>query len=441
MVTLNITGELRLSGNGTALEGNGRLSTSAAEAMLIVAGRIVVDDRSVISSTTFQDQPSGLLFLSADSIQISGGASIRSSTFGGADGGTIAIETPLLSLSNAGSIFTLATGSGPAGQVVISADTIQMDSDASIDSNTSPSVGSFTSTGPGGDVLITTRVLDMRGGAVISSATVGGGPAGSVSVIATESVTLSGNGSGINSPTVPIGSGTIGGNGGLINVITSSLRIENGASVRASTATTGTGGEISVGADQIEIVGHDDPDFPTGISSRSFGQFSGAGRGGDLVVVAGRLHLTNGGVVSSAATGVGDAGSVRITADDLSLDNGGQIATSADNANGGLTAIVATRDITLNSNARHQRRCRGDWWEHFAQCRSQRAASQFNHYRRRGQSGEYRDQRAGQRNRPRQHDHRASGRHRGRRSRSIRHALSCSTAARSTDWRAGPMCW
>ncbi|CAN5473993.1 hypothetical protein BH09PLA1_BH09PLA1_05800 [soil metagenome] len=352
-ITLNITGEMRLSGSQTTIDGDGRLDENTAGAIDLAADRIVLSDGATISGTTVANAAGGALGLTARSIEISGGASVRSTSFFGANAGLIFIDTQQLELRDRGAIVSSVTGSGAGGAILISADTIRMDSEASIDANTGGDFLGVPGDGPGGNVLINTRTLDARGGAVVSTATLGPGPAGSVTILASESMLFSGPGSGINSPTVPLDAATVGGKGGTIIVGTPTLRIEVGASIRAVSATTGDAGDIAISVDDITITGSDGAGSPSAISSRSRGQFTGAGRGGTIDLTATkRFRINDGATVTSASIGPGDSGSVTLRANDLSLDTAGQIAASADVANGGAVSIIAARDVSLSSDAR-----------------------------------------------------------------------------------------
>jgi hypothetical protein len=108
------------------------------------------------------------------------------------------------------------------------------------------------------------------------------------------------------------------GRGGTLTLTTSSLRIENGATVGAGT--------------------------------------SGPARGGDATIVANNILLDRAAILAAALHGPGDpiatgnAGSVRVSASEsISLRNGAQIGASSEAANAGSLTLSAPR-ITLNQS-------------------------------------------------------------------------------------------
>lgn len=348
-LTLDVTDTLTIRGANSVISVNGPVATAGTGELSITAKRIVIENGARIDTLTFAGNSARSIRIDADELIMRDDGDIQSSTLGDAGGGTIDIRTRALDMRSGSDIFASVFGSGRGGSILIDADAVTLDSVAGISSNTQ---SDQPGTGTGGSVEIRTRTLDIRGGAVISTATLGAGDAGSVDILATESVRFSGADSGINSPSAPIGAATVGGKGGTIGVVTKLLSIDGGASIRATTATTGAAGDINVSAEEIVLSGTDADGSPSGILSRSRGQFAGAGRGGTINAAAAQVRISDGAAITSAATGPGNSGSVTIRSGDLTLATGGLISASAEVANGGVVSVSALRDLTLNSNAR-----------------------------------------------------------------------------------------
>ena len=191
---------------------------------------------------------------------MSGDAAIQSSTIGDANGGTISISARTFDLRSSGEVFSTVLGNGRGGVVNVNTDAITMNSESSISSN--------TEAGRGGSVSIQTRTLDMHGGASITAATVGAGDAGAVKIVASDAIHISGNLSGINSPSAPQPGATVGGKGGFIDVRAKSIDLIDSGTIRATTGTTGSGGDIRVSTQRLTITGNSDKENPTGILAR-----------------------------------------------------------------------------------------------------------------------------------------------------------------------------
>ena len=101
--------------------------------------------------------------------------------------------------------------------------------------------------------------------------------------------------------------------------VTETLEIFNGGSIATSTFSARNGGQLSVDAGNIILIGDDGPQN-TGI----FGNTEGAGHGGDVRVHA--VHdivVALGAEVSSGAFKTGSAGSVKVSSDRLLVDGAG----------------------------------------------------------------------------------------------------------------------
>ena len=168
--------------------------------------------------------------------------------------------------------------------------------------------------GNGGELNISTNRLIVQDGASISASTFGQGDAGNLTINAPESVTVSSSTSGlfaqVNSEAT--------GNGGLLQITTGELQVQDGADVSARTLGQGDANNLRIETDRLIL--------------RSGGQISastfGPGNAGNLTVNASELIELTGesaegssGIFSSAIgnirgifriPGTGDGGNLQI---------------------------------------------------------------------------------------------------------------------------------
>ncbi|MDN5940834.1 MAG: filamentous hemagglutinin N-terminal domain-containing protein [Nitrospira sp.] len=313
----------------------------------------------------------------ADSVVLSGGSGITSDAQAGSGGGgRISIRATSLDLNEASFITSSTSSTG-----------IDLNHDGKVDV-----------TGDGGDIVMSVQQLRVVGGATISSNTSDADP---TSAAAGGLVTVQGlEGQGSNAGSVLLSGQSAGifsfsGSGvpGDLTVNAGTLTITNGAVIAAGNSISGPAGQVTIGADSIVISGEGR------ISSQSFAQDAGkvkitadeltmdngsivtstssesGGRGGDVVVDAGTMRLTNGASIKSQSEtfstgragditmnvgnltlenhaeitsssigtvpGSGDAGNVTITSSGAFTSNASTIATSAENARGGNIDVTA----------------------------------------------------------------------------------------------------
>ncbi len=161
-----------------------------------------------------------------------------------------------------------------------------------------------------GAIVIEVGTLTLEGGAQIDNSIRGPGQGGSVTVTASDSVTITGS-SAAGNPSRFFGQAEGEGTAGSLTILTPTLRMDGG---------------------RIE--------FST----------QGTGRGGDMIVEAEMVSLTEGTVISAASSGAGDAGSVIITAGDLFLRGNSAITTEATEAGGGDISVTARNLLRLQDS-------------------------------------------------------------------------------------------
>jgi filamentous hemagglutinin family protein len=190
-------------------------------------------------------------------------------------------------------------------------------------------------TGQGGNITIVTRTLRVADGGFVSAGTFGAGNAGRLSVQA-ETIALSGGSSVFGSSGLLVDTfGT--GRGGNAIIEAEELLITGGA--RASAKSFGLfgssdAGELRVNAQTIDLRGTSSTS-PSALSSSVEAQ--SAGNGGNLIVTAGSLRVSEGAQIAATTFGAGNAGNLEITAQTVEL-----VGTSPD---GRVSGIFASADV------------------------------------------------------------------------------------------------
>ncbi|MEM9275095.1 MAG: filamentous hemagglutinin N-terminal domain-containing protein [Cyanobacteria bacterium P01_F01_bin.143] len=198
-----------------------------------------------------------------------------------------------------------------------------------------------------GDIEVQGKNISLTEGSIISIDANNSGQAGNLSVVASESLTLDGNGLEVNignfstslSNTI---SGGATGEGSQINISSPQLTINNGANIFANVSGEGQGVDIVIDAENIVV----DTPFIVDIESGSFqpvGIFAqvgqnGFGDGGDITIETDRLTLNKGGQITTDTFGGGNAGNLTIT------------ATKSIEINGTINDSLATENIIDSDN-------------------------------------------------------------------------------------------
>ena len=250
--------------------------------------------------------------------------------------GNIEIKTSQLNISDRGEINTSTAGVGNSGNIRINADSILLDSLAAISSEAGiiPDMfggaggSSFQATGfvnnfdlesfqnteniGRGEINISTQTLSVAGGASIVTNTFTNFFGGNITIDATESIRV--QGFSIVNPNMlsVISTASFGsGDAGNLSISTGRLTILDGSRVAAGAFANGSGGNIDVKAELIEVVGIE----PSQSAASLLGASSlGVGNAGNLTIDTSRLVVEDGGRVDSSAAATGSAGDVTIKA-------------------------------------------------------------------------------------------------------------------------------
>jgi large exoprotein involved in heme utilization and adhesion len=320
-------------------------STGAAGQITLSTPTLTMADGGAISVATEGVGAAGNISLSVNNLNLAGGSQVLSSTTGDGAGGTVAVTAGgLVSITGSGSgLFSTASSTGNAGQITASTPTLTIVDGGAISVATSGA-------GNAGNGLLNVSNLSLSGGAQIVSSTSGAGQGGSVSAKATDSVSISGPGTGLFSTA----SGT--GPGGTINIQTAQLQITDAAVVSANST-----GSVSATAGNINVVfGNTLRMENSSITTEAL-----VADGGNISITsaASLLHMTNSQVTTSVQSGLGQGGNISIGSglhplDFILLNNSG-IHANAFGGSGGninifadtfLSSLPITTAVTASSN-------------------------------------------------------------------------------------------
>jgi filamentous hemagglutinin family protein len=238
-------GELRL--RASTVDGSDYFNATGAGTILIRAGRIILEPdpdvggRSWITADSYGDPPGGGVDILTGTLDLSGGSSISSARQGSGRAGPLTLSaSDSISMRDTYSGLSSASwASGDGGGMAITTPRLLIENEASI-------YGDSFSDGRGSDMVITTGTQSLLSGGSISSSAYGAtGDGGDLSILATESFSISGIGpNGLTSSLVNRTSG--GGNAGRIQIVTPVLDIGEHGIISAETLGTGRAADINL---------------------------------------------------------------------------------------------------------------------------------------------------------------------------------------------------
>ena len=256
---------------------------------------------------------------------------------------------------------TFATGRG--GDLTINADKVQLIGTAAngLASGLFTRSG-FSATENAGFLAIFTGDLLVQDGAQVSASTFGEGKGGNLYVQATNGIKLIGV-SHRNSPSglFAQANSSARGDAGSLTIDTASLLVRDGAQVSVSTFGTGNGGNLSVKASQIQLIGTAANDlFSSGLFAVATPDSTGSA--GNLMINADVLQIRQGAGVAVRSSGTGSAGNLNINARFIGLDdqafinadtrdNGGNTHKSQANINLRSQNLILSRGSKISTNA------------------------------------------------------------------------------------------
>lgn len=232
--------------------------------------------------------------------------------------GPMVITTQRLRLSNGAYITSVANNSSQPGSLTVNATDIELNQGL---------ISSLTFVGSQGNsaaITVNTDQLTLRENSFISTATLGIGSSGRLTIRATDSIDLVGSNTipltlpNVNNVTTSIATNALlGGRTGDLELTTQQLVATDGAQIVADSNGLVEGGNVTIRAtDTISVTGTSpDSRLPTLMSARGFGN------GGNLTIQTGTLTVEHGAGVSVLSQGTGIGGNLNITAHSILLNN------------------------------------------------------------------------------------------------------------------------
>jgi len=193
----------------------------------------------------------------------------------------------------------------------------------------------------------------VTNGAILSTDTSGQGNAGSLTVLARDTVSVKGAKSSLVSAVAPEGIG----NGNEIKIVARSLKVQKGAQLNAGTFGRGHAGDIDIDVrEEVILSGFEQTDlngekFNSTNAIETLVGFGSTGNGGNIRLKSQSLSLNDGSTLTSRTLGRGNAGNIAVQVDDLVvLDQSviGSGVASGGVGNGG-NIEVQTRSIALTN--------------------------------------------------------------------------------------------
>ncbi len=312
-------------------------------------GDITLENAAAIKVS---DVSAGSVQLQGQQISLTDGSAILANTLGNGSGGLVQVDAESLTLDGASSFV-------PGFIPPMVADFVVMPS------GIFASVGSGAS-GDGSQIDITVDQLSLAAGAQIAASTFGSGNAGTLTVEA-DTITVDGGRpagpSGLFTTVAPGPNGgpnnSATGDGGSLTIATDVLTLTNGGQVSAGTFGFGNAGDLTVNADQIEIIGSFGTPGAGGPSSlRSASERPWAGSGGNINVNTSRILVADGGQVVTGTLSPNPAGDLVVRASEqVELRGGdafgqsGLFASALLGPGSGGNILVETSDLNLQDGA------------------------------------------------------------------------------------------
>ena len=318
-------------------------------------GQLSLANGAKIDATTLGDGVGGTIVIDADSIVLDSGGvdgtsnevtsiSARSDAqTGGGNAGNIEITAREMRLSDGALVSSSTLGNGDGGSVTIKADTLSLSGTRStIASNSQDPAG-----GKSGGVSLKVTDLSVTKGALISAGTRGNQIGGKIEVVA-DTVVIDGQGAATQTA---ISSETAGGRGrgGDIEINAREVQILDGGTISTNTFGPGEGGDIQIGkakaAGNVTLDGRGSRLF-TGITAGTSVGSSGAG--GGVRMESADVEIRNEALVNASTLGAGKGGNIEIVAGNVSLDTGGIAALARGTGDADSVSIDASGRVVIS---------------------------------------------------------------------------------------------
>ena len=316
-------GEITLQSDGDILAMGSRVEGNVfATDPTLTGGDVTVTARSLFASqgALFNAHTSGAatagnVNVNVRKASLDGESGLSSRSLHGAtgDAGNIEIGTDTLLVDNRSSLDAVTLGTGRAGNVIIRADgSVVFDRNSTISSQAANPNSTV------GDITIATGSLILSRGSVLHVGASGNVDAGQLRIQA-DKIVIDGENQGTRSGLIGLVRSNSTGNAGGIILETGDLVLTNGGILDVNTSGSGNAGRIVIQArGNIIVDGETLNRQPSAITSLVGA--NSTGNSGGIEIAAGRVSVTNGGLVSVGTMGQGNAGRLIIRAREINID-------------------------------------------------------------------------------------------------------------------------
>ncbi|MBD2607489.1 filamentous hemagglutinin N-terminal domain-containing protein [Scytonema hofmannii FACHB-248] len=349
-IEVNATGAISLDNVSQIANQVRREANGQGGDVNISASTLQVKGGSQVSTGTFGAGKGGNLTIDVQDVQVIGGSAEQfpSGLFASAepnsgDAGDLTIKTNTLLVRDGALVVTSTFGAGKGGNLTIDAQDVQLigrSADNRFGSGLSTSAQA-NSTGDAGDLTIKTHTLLLRDGAEVNANTSGAGKGGNLTVDA-QNIQFIGRSTDnrFGSRLSASANRNSTGDAGVVTIKTHTLLLRDGAQVSAITSSKSKGGNLTVDAQNVELIGTGaDSRLPSGLSTSA--QPNSTGDAGDLTIKTHTLLLRDGAQVSASTFGAGKGGNLTVDAQNIQI-----IGRSADNRFGSRLSASAERNST-----------------------------------------------------------------------------------------------
>ncbi len=326
-ININATNSLHIIGQSTDFNSstglvNETVSSGAAGNIRINTPQLTIEGALFINRTFSSGKGGDIILNIGDELRVDANApsdpqqvhsSLFTNNYAEGDAGNIFISAPSIFILNGSNMGSVSFSQGNAGNITISANTIQLKG-----SETVQGIAGYTNvislgagSGNSGNEIIDTNILSLQNGASLSATSISTGNSGTIKINASKSVEVSG--------------------------------IKDGQAILSSAISTGVynlfgqnpisnSGNITINTPILNVLD----------GANIVVQNQGAGNGGSLSINAGTIRLDhNGKLVGSTASGEG--GNINLEVQDLlQISHGSFISTEAGGSgNGGNVNIKA----------------------------------------------------------------------------------------------------
>ena len=314
-IAVNIEGNIKLT-NGSSILARGSGQDRGGNIELVAKNISLLDGSAIRAEGRGAGQVGDILITATDNVVISGvdafdnPSRIETFTLGSGDSGSIKVIASQVTLADMGLIQTRVGGQKPAGDITLSVDR-----------------------------------LDISGGGAVH--TEGGHltPSGSIHIVATDTISLSGIGQLDGLPS-RIENENTSGDTGTINIVTNNLHISDHGRINSVTGLAAT----EPVEPKINITAHN----AMSLSGESRIDVNAVETDvGALVIQTGSLTLSGLSVINTKTSGAGASGPINIVTGTLSVTGGSQIISASTQGlgNGGDISVVTTSAATLAGQA------------------------------------------------------------------------------------------